>query len=65
MTEDTYNFFHTYMVSNLAKANSAKAATTVAADGTTIVPVAEEGKLYPESEMRFVLFRHWSLYDAM
>jgi len=65
MTESVYDYFHMYMKSNITKSNSLEAATTIAADDGTPVPVAKDGKLYPEPEMRFMLFRHWSLYDAM
>ena len=35
-----------------------------ASDGT-LVPVAEKGNLYSDTDLRFMLLRHWSLYDAM
>ena len=33
-------------------------------DGT-LAPVADAGHLYAESDMRLMLLRHWTLYDAL
>lgn len=35
-----------------------------ALDGT-VVPVAENGRIIFEQDLRFMLYRHWSLYEAM
>lgn len=64
MTENTYEFFHEYMKSHMARNNPEEHATTTSVDGT-LVPVAEEGKLHGQKEPRFTLLRNWSLYDAM
>jgi len=71
MTEETYNFFHAYMKSHIARTNGASANSSAQArqvdssDGTVKVAVSEDGRLSADSELQFAHFRHWSLYDAM
>jgi cell division control protein 45 len=67
MTEETYNFFHTYMKSHMARTNGEDPGrkTVVSSDGTVLVGVSEDGGLSAEHELRFAHFRHWSLYDSM
>ena len=71
MTEETYNFFHAYMKSHIARTNDASANSTEhdrqvdSSDGSVKVAVSEDGRLSAEMELQFAHFRHWSLYDAM
>lgn len=68
MTEDTYKDLHRYMESQITRlSNDRPNQTTIGSldGGTMVVPVAETGNIYAEEELRFMHFRHWSLYDSM
>lgn len=68
MTEETYNDLHMYMdfqISRLNKDKSIAASDGMLSGDGTVVPVAETGNLFAEHELRFMHFRHWSLYDSM
>ena len=65
MSEEDYLFLHSYMQSHINRGDPEPSANAAKYADGTLVPVAEEGKLFCEPELRFMHFRHWSLYDAM
>lgn len=44
--------------------NSKTSLETSSADGKTLVPVSEMGRITCDMEFRFMLHRHWSLYEV-
>lgn len=44
--------------------NSKNSLETSSADGKTLVPVSEMGRITCDMEYRFMLHRHWSLYEV-
>lgn len=44
--------------------NSKTSLETSSADGQTLVPVSEIGRITCDMEFRFMLHRHWSLYEV-
>lgn len=44
--------------------NSKTSLETSSADGKTLVPVSEMGRITCDVEFRFMLHRHWSLYEV-
>lgn len=44
--------------------NSKTSLETSSADGKTLVPVSEIGRITCDMEFRFMLHRHWSLYEV-
>ena len=56
-----YRQLHTFLSSSIKDRGDEG---VVAEDGTEVT-TGQEGRLTAETEMKFLLFRHWSLYDAM
>jgi cell division control protein 45 len=48
-----------------AAAMAAAAAAAGAADADQLVQVARNGEMSVQTDVRFMLFRHWTLYDSM
>jgi len=55
----------TPLLNHTSRNGAGGGAMVLSSDGSTMVPVAEDGKLSCEPEPRFILQKHWSLYDAM
>lgn len=64
MDDQVYDQFHAWLESHVQGKNADLTEQTEAADGT-VVPVATDGKISSDLELRFMLCRHWSLYESM
>ncbi len=51
----SYLFFHEYMKSHIASRNSMDSAQMVEAADGTLVPVADAGNLYSDTDMKFAM----------
>jgi hypothetical protein len=65
MTEEVYKDLHGYMATQISRLNNDKPVISDGVGDGAIVPVSEAGNVFAEEELRFMHFRHWSLYDSM
>ncbi|CAM9275606.1 unnamed protein product [Discosporangium mesarthrocarpum] len=63
--QETYLILVDQLQQHVVAKNSKENMETASADGKTKVPVAVNGRIMYDMEMRFMLHRHWSLYESM
>lgn len=59
-----YHLVVTQLQQHVVAKNSKVSRETSSADGETLVPVSEIGRITSDMEYRFMLYRHWSLYEV-
>lgn len=57
ISRDTYDTYHQIYIDEVARLNPPPSASS------TLHP--DDSSIRPSEELRFALFRHWNLYDAM
>lgn len=63
--QDVYHLVVAQLQQHVVAKNSKTSMETSSADGKTLVPVSEIGRITCDMEFRFMLHRHWSLYESM
>lgn len=64
MEDDYYVQYRQWVHDHVIAKNANLPTETEARDGT-LIPIPEVGKISSGEELRFLLYRHWSLYDSM
>ncbi|CAM9308546.1 unnamed protein product, partial [Hapterophycus canaliculatus] len=63
--QEIYHMIVAQLQQHVVAKNSKTSLETSSADGKTLVPVSELGRITCDMEFRFMLHRHWSLYESM
>ncbi|CAM9144349.1 unnamed protein product [Choristocarpus tenellus] len=63
--QDIYVTLVTQLQQHVVAKNSKDNLETTSVDGKTMVPIAVNGRITFDMELRFMLHRHWSLYESM
>ncbi|CAB1099702.1 unnamed protein product [Ectocarpus sp. CCAP 1310/34] len=63
--QEIYHMVVAQLQQHVVAKNSKTSLETSSADGKTLVPVSEMGRITCDMEFRFMLHRHWSLYESM
>ncbi|CAM9438816.1 unnamed protein product [Ascophyllum nodosum] len=63
--QEVYHMVVAQLQQHVIAKNSKTSLETSSADGKTLVPVSELGRITCDMEFRFMLHRHWSLYESM
>lgn len=62
--QEIYHMMVAQLQQHVVAKNSKISLETSSADGKTLVPVSEMGRITCDMEFRFMLHRHWSLYEV-
>ena len=62
--QEVYHMVVAQLQQHVVAKNSKTSLETSSADGKTLVPVSEMGRITCDMEFRFMLHRHWSLYEV-
>lgn len=62
--QEIYHMVVAQLQQHVVAKNSKTSLETSSADGKTLVPVSEMGRITCDMEFRFMLHRHWSLYEV-
>lgn len=62
--QEIYHMVVAQLQQHVVAKNSKTSLETSSADGKTLVPVSEIGRITCDMEFRFMLHRHWSLYEV-
>lgn len=62
--QEIYHMVVAQLQQHVVAKNSKTSLETASADGKTLVPVSEMGRITCDMEFRFMLHRHWSLYEV-
>lgn len=62
--QEVYHMIVAQLQQHVVAKNSKTSLETSSADGKTLVPVSEMGRITCDMEFRFMLHRHWSLYEV-
>ena len=62
--QEIYHMMVAQLQQHMVAKNSKISLETSSADGKTLVPVSEMGRITCDMEFRFMLHRHWSLYEV-
>lgn len=62
--QEIYHMIVAQLQQHVVAKNSKTSLETSSADGKTLVPVSEIGRITCDMEFRFMLHRHWSLYEV-
>ena len=62
--QEVYHMVVAQLQQHVIAKNSKTSLETSSADGKTLVPVSELGRITCDMEFRFMLHRHWSLYEV-
>lgn len=62
--QEIYHMVVAQLQQHVVAKNSKISLETSSADGKTLVPVSEMGRITCDMEFRFMLHRHWSLYEV-
>eukprot|EP00904_Undaria_pinnatifida_P002618 jgi/Undpi1/12357/HiC_scaffold_5.g02029.m1 len=63
--QEIYHMVVAQLQQHVVAKNNKNSLETSSADGKTLVPVSEMGRITCDMEFRFMLHRHWSLYESM
>lgn len=62
--QEIYHMVVAQLQQHVVAKNNKNSLETSSADGKTLVPVSEMGRITCDMEFRFMLHRHWSLYEV-